>query len=442
LAAAENEGLQSSVAVPLWSKDVLHGGLVLASRAPRRFSTDDLELLQAIASEIAVGIENAKLFEEMRNAAITDGLTGLYNHRHFQERLEEEVARTLRFGGECSLMMLDLDYFKIYNDLLGHVAGDEALRRVGQVLRDSTRQVDITCRYGGEEFAVILPQTGSLYAHQAAERLRQAVEAAFALERGSSGANMTVSLGVASCPSDALSRQDLVQLADIALREAKAQGRNQTCLASDLATVALENGEAGWEVEKHLKAVGLNKIYALAAGVDARDHYTYRHSRNVSKYAVDMGKTLGLSAVEIERLRIAGLLHDIGKIGISDSTIRKPGPLDEEEWKMMRKHSELGATIVSHMPELVDCAPAIRHHHEQYDGSGYPSGLKGEGIPLEARIIAIADAYDTITTPRSYRQMVSPQEALEELRSSANTQFDPLLVETFSRMVNTGGVPS
>jgi putative nucleotidyltransferase with HDIG domain len=226
------------------------------------------------------------------------------------------------------------------------------------------------------------------------------------------------------------------------MREAKERGRNQTRLASDLPSAGRGKGETGWEVAQNLKAVGPNKIYALAAGVDARDHYTYGHSRNVSKYAVATGQALGLSAVEIKRLRIAGLLHDIGKIGISDSIIRKSGPLDEEEWEMMRKHSELGATIVSHMPELVDCAPAIRHHHERYGGSGYPSGLKGEDIPLEARIIAIADAYDTMTTPRSYRQMVSPEKTLEELKSSADTQFDPLLVETFAQMVNTGRILS
>jgi len=285
---------------------------------------------------------------------------------------------------------------------------------------------------------VILPQTGPLYAYQAAERLRQAVEADFAPEMVAAGTNLTVSLGVASCPSDTLSRQDLIQLADIAMSQAKERGRNQTRLASDLTSAALEKGETGLEISQHLQAAGPNKIYALAAGVDARDHYTYRHSRNVSKYAMDMGKALGLSAVEIERLRIAGLLHDIGKIGISDSIIRKSGPLDEKEWEMMRKHSELGATIASHMPELVDCAPAILHHHERYDGSGYPGGLKREDIPREARIIAIADAYDTMTTPRSYRQMVSPQEALEELKINANTQFDPLLVETFAQLVNTG----
>ncbi|MFH1485364.1 MAG: diguanylate cyclase, partial [Chloroflexota bacterium] len=320
LAAAEKEGLQSFVAVPLWAKAVIYGALVLVDRSPRRFSSEELELLQAIASEVAVGIENARLFAELRNAAITDMLTGLYNHRHFQERLEGEVARVFRFGGECSLIMLDLDFFKVYNDLYGHVAGDQALKRLGQALRDYTRQVDIAFRYGGEEFAVILPQTGRLYAYQAAERLRQGIEMALSLE----GMNLTVSLGAASCPSEALSPEELIRCADLALRDAKERGGNQARLASDLPSAVLEKSGSGWETARHLKTAGPNKIYALASGVDARDHYTYGHSRNVSRYAVVIGQALGLSDAEIEQLRIVALLHDIGKIGISDGIIRKP----------------------------------------------------------------------------------------------------------------------
>ena len=435
---SEKEGLQSYVAVPLWSKDVYRGAMVLACRSPRRYSDEELELLNAISNEIAVAIENAKLFAEASRTATIDALTGLHNHRYFQERLEEEAARLLRFGGECSLIMLDLDHFKIYNDLFGHVAGDEVLKRIGQVLREYTRQVDIACRYGGEEFAVILPQTGSSDAYQAAERLRRAAETALALEGGIASTPLTISLGVASAPSDGLSREGLIRHADRALREAKERGRNQTCLASELAGAAPAADEVSWEVAELLEAASLNTVYALAAAVDARDHYTYGHSRNVSKYAVCMGKALGLSRRKLARLRIAGLLHDIGKIGLSDTIIRKPGPLDEAEWETMRKHSELGATIISHTLELANCVPAIHHHHERYDGGGYPDGLRGEDIPLEARIIALADAYDTMTTPRAYRETVSPKDALEELRRCANTQFDPDLVETFAAMVDVG----
>jgi len=436
MGAARREGLEMFTVVPLWVRGIAHGALCIASHIPRQVTPEELDLLQAMSNQIAVGIENAMLFAEVSNMAIIDRLSGLYNHGHFQERLEEEVARSLRFGGKCSLIMLDLDHFKVYNDLFGHVAGDEALKRVGQVLRDYTRQVDIACRYGGEEFAVILPQTDSTGAYETAERLRRAVETALSLESSGANINLTVSLGVASWPSDGLSREELIRRADLALSEAKERGRNQTCLASHVLSITRAKKEGLREVAEHLEAASLNTIYALAAAVDARDHYTYGHSRSVSKHAVAIGKALGLPRKRMRQLRVAALLHDIGKIGLSDSIIKKAGLLDEQEWEMMRKHSELGATIISHTPELADCAPAIQHHHEWYDGSGYPHGLKEEAIPVEARIIGVADAYDTMTTPRSYRQMVSPQEAIEELRRCANTQFDPLFVEVLAQVAN------
>ncbi|MCK4963966.1 MAG: diguanylate cyclase, partial [Dehalococcoidia bacterium] len=304
MAALENEPLQSRIIVPLWSKSTILGVMVAACRHPREFTDEDIDLLQDIASQIAVGIENSRLFAEASHSATTDGLTGLYNHRYFQERLEEELARVQRFGGECSLIMLDLDHFKIYNDLFGHVAGDGVLKRIGPILRDHTRQVDITCRYGGEEFTVILPQTDSADAYQGAERVRQAVEAALLLEYGTAGTPLTVSLGVASCPRDGLSREALIRSADLAMGEAKQRGRNQTYLASDVPSAAPAEGEVEREFTEHLEAASLNTIYALAAAVDARDHYTYGHSRSVSRYAVAMGKVLGLSRRKLERLRI------------------------------------------------------------------------------------------------------------------------------------------
>jgi len=272
MAAAEKEGLQSSLTVPVVSKRFFIGSVTVASRHPREFTHEDVDLLTSIANQIAVGIENASLFAEVSRSATTDGLTGLYNHRYFQERLEEEVARVVRFGGECSLIMLDLDHFKIYNDLFGHVAGDEVLKRIGQILCDYTREVDIACRYGGEEFVLILPQTGSADAYQAAERLRQAAEAALSLEGGTEKTPVTISLGVASCPGDGVSREALVHSADLAMREAKERGRNQTCLVSELASAAPAEGEVSWEVAEHLEAASLNTVYALAAAVDARDH--------------------------------------------------------------------------------------------------------------------------------------------------------------------------
>jgi len=429
--AMQEAQAQSFAVVPFSGKDELRGMMIVASRAQREFSPDDVELLGTLGKQIGIGVESAVRFEEMSRMATIDGLTGLYNHRYFQERLQQEVARSSRYGQECCLIMLDLDHFRIYNDLFGHVLGDEVLKKMGRLLLNCTRREDLVCRYGGAEFAVVLPQTGSSTARGVAERLRQAVEAALLEESTVNDANLTISLGVASFPSDGASPEGLIRRADVALAAAKQRGRNQTCLTSDVLGGTPDMKRTFWEVAEYLEAASANTVYAMAAAVDARDHCTHVHSRNVSNHAVAIGRAIGLPKKKVERLRIAALLHDIGKIGVSDSTIKKPGPLNKDEWEMMKKHSELGATIVGHIPELADCAPAIRHHHEWYDGSGYPHGIKGKDIPVEARIITVAEAYDTMTTPRSYRQAISHEQAVEELRRCSSTQFDPALVLAF-----------
>ena len=318
-----------------------------------------------------------------------------------------------------------------YNNSSGRVAGDEVLRKVGRLLRDCARQMDIVCHYGRTGFAAILPQIDSSGASIAAERIRQTIEQGLALESSSAGVKLTVSSGIASFPSDGPSAEGLIRRADIALATAKQRGRNQICLASDALSDTGEKGSAIWEMAEYLEVANINTIYAMATAVDSRDRYTCMHSQNFAEHAAALGKALSLPRKKKQLLRSAALLHDIGKIGVPDSIIRKPYPLTKTEWQMMNKHPELGATIISHIPELADCSPAIRHHHEHYDGSGFPDGLKGKEIPIEARIIAVADAYDTMTTPRSYRQTISPEEAQNELKRSANSCFDPAVVLAF-----------
>jgi putative nucleotidyltransferase with HDIG domain len=189
----------------------------------------------------------------------------------------------------------------------------------------------------------------------------------------------------------------------------------------------------GLELQTKERAVSI--IYALAATVDAKDHSTYGHSKKVSQYAVAMAQTLGLPEDRVATIRAAGLLHDIGKIAIPDSVLQKAGPLTPEEWEPMRQHPELGMEILKHVIDLVNCLPGILHHHEHFDGTGYPGGLKGEEIPLEARVLSIADAYDAITSMRPYHNQLPPQEALEEMRRCAGTQFDPALVKVFCQTI-------
>jgi len=278
-------------------------------------------------------------------------------------------------------------------------------------------------RYGGEEFTVILPGTRLNDAFKAAERIRKTIEA-----KASPGTiPVTASLGVSSWPIDGMTKQDVVARADAALYQAKQSGRNRVCLSSEVAKG--QTSLIGMELETKERAVSI--IYALAATVDAKDHYTYGHSKKVSQYAVTMGQAMGLAEDKVSIIRAAGLLHDIGKIAIPDSVLNKAGPLTDEEWEPVRAHPELGMEILKHVIDLVNCLPAILHHHEHYDGSGYPGGLKGEEIPMEARVLAIADAYDAITSARPYHSQLSPQEALDELRRCSGTQFDPDMVKTF-----------
>jgi HD-GYP domain-containing protein (c-di-GMP phosphodiesterase class II) len=388
---------------PIKSRGKLIGILAMGRKqANGLYSQEDMELVMGLAGQASIIIENAQLYAQATLRANTDGLTELYNHRQFHERLEQEIARGSRFGTVFSVIMLDIDLFKVYNDIYGHLAGDQILRKMGELIRSSVR-------------------------NRVAERIRKAIES----KASTKAMPVTVSLGVANWPSDGITREEIIGCADTALYRAKQTGRNRTCLSSDI--VKPGTPQIGEELEARRGA--LNIIYALAATVDAKDHYTYGHSRKVSEYAVALAEALVLPGDRITTLRAAALLHDIGKIGVPDSILNKEGTLTEEEWEQIKAHPQDGVEILRHVINLVNCLPAILHHHEHYDGNGYPSGLKGEDIPAEARILAVADAYDAITSLRPYRQRLSPQQALDELKRCAGTQFDPGLVEVFCSMM-------
>jgi diguanylate cyclase (GGDEF)-like protein/putative nucleotidyltransferase with HDIG domain len=383
-----------------------------------------------------------RLIRQLTDAATSDALTGLLNRRGFERALDAELARSQRSGLPFSLVLGDCDFFKQLNDRLGHRAGDAALQAIGRMLEEDRRGSDVPGRIGGEEFALVLPGTGARDGYLVAERLRAQVAAAFA----SQTIPLTMSFGVASYPAHAKGQDELMRAADDALYAAKALGRDRSVVHSAEIRGILAARRDGEDVHAHAQ---LTTVLNLAEALDMRDEGTARHSQTVGRYCELMARELGLGGDRIDRIRIAGVLHDIGKIGVADSILRKPGPLTADELANMRKHPEIGARLVAGTG-LEDIKMWIVAHHERPDGRGYPVGLAGAQIPLEARILAVGDAYEAMTSDRVYRVAIGPEAARRELIAGCGTQFDPDVVAAFlaalgraaGRGPGEGGLPS
>src|SRR3954453_17808623 len=362
-----------------------------------------------------------RLIARLADAARTDALTGLLNRRGFQELMEVETERALRSSRPLAILVGDLDHFKHLNDRYGHAAGDEALRRFAEIASAASRRIDAVARIGGEEFALLLPETEQHAAYLLAERLRRAVKEPGAARDGELP---TVSFGVASFPSHAADAAALMHAADQALYAAKAMGRDRSVIYNPevLANVL------GGTLEPVAGNEHLSAVLVLAETLDLRDSGTASHSQTVGRLAALIAGALGFAADRVERIRLAGKLPDIGKIGIPDWILHKPGPLDESEWAEIRKHPEMGARIAA-SAKLGDISEWILCHHERVDGCGYPGGLPAGEIPVEARILAVADAYEAMTAERVYKRAMRASEAEAELRRQSGTQFDAAVVD-------------
>ena len=393
--------------------------------------------LSVAAALFVITRENVRrLVARLAEAADTDPLTGLLNRRGFGRYLELELERAERFDTDVSLIIGDLDHFKTVNDRFGHQAGDEVLVEVGNVLRSHARRIDCVARIGGEEFALVIPNADARGAFATAERLRHRVRDAF----GSRHPGLTISFGIASYPSDGGSVERLLRCADKSLYAAKTLGRDRTVIYSREVVGALASGPAG-------DAIGpsnLSTLLTLAEALDLRDPRTARHSETVGRYAEAMARELGFSEDRRSASASPASYTTSARSGSPTRSCSRTAPLTDEEWAEIRNHPEIGARLLSG-PGLADLRAAILAHHERLDGKGYPFGLRGDGIPLEARIIAVADAFEAMLADRPYRRGRPVDEALAELDRCSGTQFDPRVVEALNSHLRSsrcrGGQP-
>jgi diguanylate cyclase (GGDEF)-like protein len=375
-----------------------------------------------------------KMATHFKELAIKDELTGLHNHRYIQSLIDALIEQKRSFA----VLMLDVDHFRRYNEVWGHVRGDAALKSIADILSQNRIDEEEIARYSGEEFLIVLPDYDIAQANVKAERLRLAIEnTQFPGAERLPGKKLTVSIGIAHYPDQAESKSELLMKVDDALYNGKFTGRNKvsvyTSVLDDMQR-ELRMDEVDQEIVKTIKV--------FLAILNSKDRYTYAHTERDVVYSVALAKRIGLQEESIRYLRFGAFLHDIGKVEVPIEVLTKRGPLTREEWKIMKSHVELGENMAKSIPSLAPCLPIIRHHHERFDGTGYPDGLKGEEIPLEARILTIADSFDAMTTSRPYQRKRTMEEAFEELRACAGRQFDPDLVEPFIEVVRETGLIS
>jgi diguanylate cyclase (GGDEF)-like protein len=345
--------------------------------------------------------------ERLTEVSRTDPLTGCLNRRGFGERVDAELDEALRRGKPVTVVLLDLDGFKQVNDVQGHAAGDDLLCWVVEQIDAAVRPNDAVGRLGGDEFAILAPRASREDGEEIADRVAT-----------HTAPRITVAYGVACYPVDGTERDELYRCADARLYDHKHVG-------------AVATGSVSRE---------LSWAAALARAVDTRMGVPVEHSSRVAMYAAGIGEQLGWNGKELENLRIAAMLHDVGKVPVSDRILQKPGPLDDDEYAEVKRHPAIGADMVSRVEGVSMIAPWIRHSHENFDGSGYPDGLRGDEIPLASRILLVADAFDAMTSDRPYREALAVEAAMEQLARNAGRQFDPQCVEAFAAHIEGTGI--
>ncbi len=451
---------RSVLCIPINYGETLLGALNIESRNDKAFSPQDVLILNTLADLLATALHNAFVFQKLQQQSITDGLTGIKTRRFFWEALSAEWKRASRSGRPFSVVLIDLDKFKEVNDTMGHFEGDLVLARVGRLLEQKSRQSNVVARYGGDEFIILMPETGPEQAQVLAERLRQWITTDPMLSEH----HITGSFGVASFPMHGFSIEDIIRVADAGMYVSKRSGGNMVSAAEEYSggeEFAPQRQQISSYIEgflqrehngpEHLEEltsmlvklcggeedcnVPLLKesIEVLSRAAESRELHTSGHGDLVARYTDVLARALHLPPEETADLVYAARIHDVGKIFVPERILNKPGPLNDDEFFLVRMHARVGAEIAAVLPHSAMMRQAIEHHHQRFDGSGYPDGAKGEQIPLWARIIGLADAYANMLTEQSIAAARTPDQALEELAKMSGTRFDGMLVRLLLR---------
>jgi len=453
-------GSRSVLCIPITYGDTLLGVLNVESDQERAFSTEDALVMNTLADLLATALHNSFVFQKLQQQSITDGLTSIKTRRFFWESLVSEWKRASRSGRPFSVVLIDLDKFKEVNDTYGHLEGDLVLARVGRLLEQKCRQSNVVARYGGDEFVILMPETGVEQAQILSERLRLWL----ATDPTLSEHHITGSFGVASFPVHGLAAEDIIRVADAGMYVSKKAGGDrvstaeeriedqgsavQRQLVSGYIEGFLQRERTGSEHVEELVGtlrklsagadqknlpILRDSIEALTRAAESRELNVAGHGDAVAQYSEMIGRSLGLSAEDVRELGFAGRVHDVGKLFVPERILNKHNALSDDEFQLMKMHPRVGGAIVSTLPNSERIQKAIEAHHEWVDGSGYPIGLRGEDIPLWSRIISVADAYVNLISDRSMAPGKSSDQALVELEKFSGIRFDGMLVRILAR---------
>jgi diguanylate cyclase (GGDEF)-like protein len=445
--------------LPIMYGETLLGVLNVESRSENAFAPQDVLILNTLADLLATALHNSFVFQKLQQQSITDGLTGIKTRRFFWEALSSEWKRASRSGRPFSVVLIDLDKFKEVNDSQGHLEGDLVLARVGRLLEQKCRQSNVVARYGGDEFIILMPETGIEQAQVLAERLRLWLATDPMLEEH----KITGSFGVASFPVHGFAIEDLIRVADAGMYVAKHAGGNQVAASepfregSAVQRQLLSSYIEGFLQREHNGPEHLEELIGtlrklcggengditamrealetLAQTAELREPNAAGHSDKTRHFASIIARGLNLSSHEISDIAFAGAVHDVGKLFIDASVLNKPGPMTEDEFAVMRTHPQLGVEILRAISDSDRVAEAVLSHHEAFDGSGYPFGLRGESIPLSGRILAVSDMYANLISDRSFAPAKSHEQAMSELEKLSGTRLDGMIVRLLARLL-------